>query len=75
MDVRFARYRSTETQARYLNGTWYVVRYDMYPHTTYAGHGMVTRQGHCYWAGARQGFTQDGGFAWRSWERRDTDPR
>ena len=70
----FARYRSVETQARYFNGTWYVVRYDMYPHTNFS-RTPQTMQGHCYLTGARQGFTDDAGFTWNRYERRDTNPR
>jgi len=37
--MRFAQYDSREIKTQYFNGAWYVVRRDMYPHTTYSpGH-------------------------------------
>ena len=73
----FARYDSREVQIRHYNGTWFIVRRDLYPHTTYdtTPHGsvMVTRQGECAWVGARQGETQDSGFTFRRYERPDRD--
>ena len=76
-DPRFARHDSRETQIRYFNGAWYIVRRDLYPHTTYdtSAHGavMVTRQGECAWVGARQGDTSDSGFTFRRWELPDRD--
>jgi hypothetical protein len=73
----FARYDSREIQAKHYNGAWYVVRRDMYPHTTsdISVHGsvMVTRQGEAALVGIRQGETDDGGFTWRRYERPDRD--
>jgi hypothetical protein len=73
----FARYGSREMQVTHYNGTWFIVRRDLYPHTTYdtTDHGsvMVTRQGECAWVGARQGDTRDSGFTFRRYELPDRD--
>ena len=48
----FARYDSRELQATHYNGAWYVVRRDLYPHTS--GVPWVTRQGEgSWWASGR----------------------
>jgi hypothetical protein len=70
----FAIYRDREVIARYFNGTGYVVRHEMYPHTHYIDGRMVTRQGHARLVGARQGLTDDAGFTYRRYRLPDTDP-
>ena len=72
-DPRFARYDSREVQVRYFSGAWYIVRRDLYPHTTPHGSVWTTRQGECAWVGARQGDTSDSGFTFRRWELPDRD--
>ena len=73
----FARYDSREIKATHYNGAWYVVRRDMYPHTTFDAtvHGsvMVTRQGEAVLVGMRQGETEDSGFTYRRYERPDRE--
>lgn len=73
--MKFAIYRSTETQVRYFNGAGYVVRHDMYPHTLgwVNGHA-VTVQGHSMLVGIRQGLTDEAGFTVRHYTRPDTQP-
>ena len=68
----FARYRSTETQVRYFNGAWYLVRYEMYPHTDFS-RTPRTMQGHCYLTGVGQGCTPHSGFAYFRYPRKDTE--
>jgi hypothetical protein len=72
--ARYAVYGTRETAVTYYNGTGYVVRHDMYPHTTYTAQGPVTRQGHAVNVGARQGLTDSAGFAVRRYTRPDTEP-
>ncbi len=73
----FARYNSREIKVQHYGGAWFVVRRDMYPHTTFdtSKHGsvMVTRQGSAVMVGIRQGETDDGGFTCRRWELPDRD--
>jgi hypothetical protein len=77
MSGQFARYDSREIKVQHFGGAWYVVRRDMYPHTTYdtSAHGsaMVTRQGSAVGIGIRQGGGYDGGFTCRRWELPDRD--
>jgi hypothetical protein len=81
MEPRFARHSSREIKTQYFNGACYVVRRDMYPHTTYVSDGIsiapysgkqVTRQGSCTWVGIRQGTTPFAGYAVRRYEHADT---
>ena len=68
----FARYDSRELQATHYNGAWYVVRRDLYPHTS--GVPWVTRQGEEVLVGIRQGeTTEDSGFTFRRYRRPDRD--
>lgn len=78
-DTTFAIYRSTETQVRYFNGIHYIVRHEMYPHTTFKPDGVsiarqVTMQGHSIYVGARQGDSFLGGFSVTRYNRPDTTP-
>ena len=70
----YAVYRSREITVTYFNGAGYVVRHEMYPHTTFTPAGQVTRQGHAMLAGTRQGTGADGGFVTRRYSRPDTAP-
>lgn len=74
--VRFAQHSSREIRTQYFNGAWYVVRKDMYPHTTHDPSNLVThqvtRQGSCTWVGIRQGTTATAGYAVRRYEHPDT---
>ena len=72
--MRFAQYDSREIKTQYFNGAWYVVRRDMYPHTTFtpAYTYPVTRQGMSYSVGIRQGTSDSAGFTWARYERPDT---
>ena len=76
-DTRFARYDSREIKVQHFGGAWYVVRRDMYPHTTSqasdAGSVMVTRQGSAVGIGIRQGSEEAGGYTCRRWELPDRD--
>ena len=72
--AKFAVYGSRETAVTYYNGAGYVVRHDMYPHTTFTDGGPVTRQGHAVYVGARQGLTDSAGFTTRRYTRPDTEP-
>jgi hypothetical protein len=67
----FARYDSREIRVTHFNGMWYVVRRDMYPHTS--GSPWVTRQGESILVGIRQGETEDSGFTFRRYVRPDRD--
>jgi hypothetical protein len=71
----FARYASTETQARYFNGAWYITRREMFPHTRWTADGrMVTKQGHAVLVGIRQGEgNDDHGFTCHRYNRPDTE--
>lgn len=73
--MKFAVYRETETQAKFFNGAWYVVRHDMYPHTLgWAGGYANTVQGHSMLVGIRQGFTDEAGFTVRKYTLPDSMP-
>lgn len=77
--TKFARYSSRVTQVYYL-GARYVVRRDLYPHTTVNDDytSSVTRQGESYSVGIRQGDActgedYTGGYATRWYTRKDRD--
>jgi hypothetical protein len=71
----FAKYSSSETEARYYLGAWYIVRREMYPHTRHEAGRMVTRQGHAVLVGIRQGEgSDDHGFTCRRYSLPDTEP-
>ena len=71
----FAIYRDRETEARYYLGAWYIVRREMYPHTTWQDGRMVTRQGHAALVGIRQGEgSDDSGFKCHRYALADTEP-
>ncbi len=70
----FAVYGSREITVRYFNGAGYVVRREMYPHTTFTQDGPVTRQGLAMLASCRQGTGDAGGFAVRRYALPDTEP-
>jgi hypothetical protein len=72
----FAKYGSSETGARYYLGAWYIVRREMFPHTTYQAGRMVTRQGHGVLVGIRQGKgSDDSGFICHRYQLPDTEPQ
>jgi hypothetical protein len=74
--TRFATYRSQETAVTYYQGAGYVVRHEQYPHTDFTPNGPVTRQGHAFYVGARQGLDspEGSGFAYWRYSRPDTEP-
>ena len=73
--MKFAKYAEREIRVMYFNGTGYVVRHEMYPHTTFTDNRQVTKQGHSFVVGARQGTSLDNaGFAYRRYRRPDTEP-
>lgn len=71
-----AEYKSRETEVRYFNGAWYIVRHEMRAstHATPGRAGLVTRQGRAVLVGIRQGEgNDDHGFTCRRYSLPDTE--